>query len=207
LPVDRDPAQILADRGATGLVAVLAERVVPLADLVTDAELGRWSRWLDHAEGQLNALHATAAVIAALRPDHVSRQVARLADRLNLDHATVTDAVIAAVPAIVRQPARTAPAGLAAGTAPASRVPVLGTARGNPRQMPPAELHDRDSKETTGLLRGAPAGRTGTNPQGRDFPAPARQSPAQAIVSSPAAHGALPSPSPAQRSAGRRVAG
>ncbi|HEY1619265.1 MAG TPA: toprim domain-containing protein [Streptosporangiaceae bacterium] len=205
LPAGGDPAQILADRGGAGLVAALGERVVPLADLVTDAELGRWSRWLDHAEGQLNALHATAAVIAALRPDHVSRQVARLASRLNLDHATVTDALIAAVPAIVRAD-RTVPAKPPPGSAPATRDAVGGTARGRSRQLPPAEQASRHSKETTGL-RDPPAGRTGNNPQGRDFPAPARQSLASAMVPSPAARRALSSPPPAQRSAGRRVAG
>ena len=39
----------------------------------------RWSRWLEYPEGQINALRATAPVIAAMPVPHVARQVARLA--------------------------------------------------------------------------------------------------------------------------------
>ena len=97
-PPGRDPAQILAERGADYLAEYLAVCTQPLADLVTDTELDRWSRWLPYAEGQVNALRAVAQVIAAMPPSHVGRQVARLASQLALDHAVVTDAVTSALP-------------------------------------------------------------------------------------------------------------
>jgi DNA primase len=93
LPGGHDPAAILRDRGADELAHVLAAGARPLADLVIDAEIGRWSRWLRYPEGQVNALHGAAPLIAAMPPPDVARQVARLAGRLGLDHATVTTAV------------------------------------------------------------------------------------------------------------------
>jgi DNA primase len=100
LPAGQDPAQILIDNSPEALVTILADRTHPLADLVTDTELERWSRWLDHAEGQISALRAVAPVIAAMPPAHVARQVARLSDRLGIDHTTVTDAIISALPEV-----------------------------------------------------------------------------------------------------------
>jgi DNA primase len=100
LPPGRDPAQILKERGPTALGEVLSH-VRPLADLVIDAEVARWSRWLAHPEGQINALRAAAPIIAAMPPDHVGRQVARLAERLNLDHTIVTEAVTDALPGVL----------------------------------------------------------------------------------------------------------
>jgi DNA primase len=101
LPAGQDPAQVLADHGPTVLAATLAEHTRPLADLVIDAELEKWSRWLDHAEGRINAMRAAAPLIAAMPPEHVARQVARLADRLELDYATVTGAVTDALPGVI----------------------------------------------------------------------------------------------------------
>jgi DNA primase len=101
LPAGQDPAQVLADHGPTVLAATLAEHTRPLADLVIDAELEKWSRWLDHAEGRINAMRAAAPLIAAMPPDHVGRQVARLAERLDLDYATVTCAVTDALPGVI----------------------------------------------------------------------------------------------------------
>ncbi|MGH3275925.1 MAG: toprim domain-containing protein [Streptosporangiaceae bacterium] len=100
-PDGRDPAQIFTEHGADYLAEYLALRAQPLADLVTDAELERWSRWLPYAEGQVNALRAVAHTIAAMPPSHVGRQVARLASRLGVDHAVVTDAVTGALPVVV----------------------------------------------------------------------------------------------------------
>jgi DNA primase len=97
LPGGTDPAKIMADRGATALAYVLTQNTCPLADLVIDAEVDSWSRWLGYAEGQINALRAAAPLIAAMPPAHVARQVARLARRLGLDSATVTGAVTAAL--------------------------------------------------------------------------------------------------------------
>ena len=97
LPPGNDPAQLLAEHGAAALAAALAQATVPLADLVIDAELGRWGRWLRSGEGRVAALRAIAPVIAAMPPPDVARQVARLADGLELDHGTVTEAVTGAL--------------------------------------------------------------------------------------------------------------
>jgi DNA primase len=101
LPPGQDPAQVLADRGPETLTAILDKSVTPLADLVVDAELDKWSRWLGHAEGQINALHAAATLIAAMPPVHVTRQVARLAERLDLSHTIVTTAITDALPGVI----------------------------------------------------------------------------------------------------------
>ncbi len=101
LPAGQDPAQLLRDHGPGALTAALADCARPLADLVINAEVARWDRWLQHPEGQLHALRATAPLIAGLPPRCVARQVAWLAQRLGLDHATVTEAVTSALPDIV----------------------------------------------------------------------------------------------------------
>jgi DNA primase len=101
LPPGHDPAQVLADHGPEALAAILAERIRPLADLVVDAELDRWSRWLDHAEGQINALRAAAPLIAAMPVPHVARQVARVSERLGLSHTIVTSAVTDVLPEVI----------------------------------------------------------------------------------------------------------
>lgn len=97
LPAGRDPAQILADRGPATLAAVLRHRQVPLADLVIDAEIRGWSQRLAFAEGQVGALRAGAAAIAAMPARDVPRQVGRLAHLIGLDHGMVTKAVTDAV--------------------------------------------------------------------------------------------------------------
>lgn len=124
----RDPAQILEEDGPGMLAATLASRTQPLADLVVDAVLEKWSRWTPYPPGQVNALHAAAAVIAAMPAAHVARQVARLADQLALDYATVTDAVTSVLPKVIRREAvatatrqRRKPR-----TAVAARMPVIG---------------------------------------------------------------------------------
>ncbi len=101
LPPGQDPAQILAGNGPGALATILASRTRPLADLVSDTKIEQWTRWLDHAEGQISALRAVAPVVAAMPPAHVARQVARLSDRLSLDHATVTDAITSALPEVI----------------------------------------------------------------------------------------------------------
>jgi len=106
LPPGQDPAQILIDNGRDALTTILASRTRPLADLVTDTELEQWTRWLDHAEGQLSALRAAAPIVAAMPPAHVARQVARLSHRLSFYYATVTDAVTTALPDVIAGAAR-----------------------------------------------------------------------------------------------------
>ena len=80
----QDPAQILADEGPAALAGMLATYTRPLADLVIDSEFDRWANWLRFAEGQVNALRATAKLIAAMPPSHVGRQVSRVAIRLGM---------------------------------------------------------------------------------------------------------------------------
>ena len=91
--IGHDPAQILRDHGLAALSAVLAHRRYPLADLVVDATVRRWSRLLGFAEGQIGGLRAVAPIVAAMPPAEVGRQVARIAAQLELDYATVTMAV------------------------------------------------------------------------------------------------------------------
>jgi len=93
VPTGTDPASVLAGHGPAALAAMLANRTRPLADLATGAVVSQRDRWLRHAEGQILALRAAAPLIAALPPAQVARQVARLADRLGLTHAIVTDAL------------------------------------------------------------------------------------------------------------------
>lgn len=101
LSAGQDPAQILNDNSPEALATILADRTHPLADPVTDAQLEQWARWLDHAEGQISALRAIAPVVAAMPPAHVARQVARLSDRLDMNHATVTDAITSALSEVI----------------------------------------------------------------------------------------------------------
>ena len=154
LPAGLDPAQLLRNQGPAALAHALRDRAQPLADLVIDAEVDGWSRWLQYAEGQINALRAAAPLIAAMPPAHVARQVARLADRLGLDYATVTEAVTDALPGALTGAADTRRPQPAAGktTGPST---LADPGRG---ALPPAT-----ACKTTG--RGAttePAGRTRT---------------------------------------------
>jgi DNA primase len=100
-PTGQDPAQTLNNYGRIALAEILANRLRPLADLVIEAEVVKWDRWLQHVEGQLHALRAAAPIIAALPPAQVGRQVSRLAQRLNLDCPTVTEAVTDALPEVI----------------------------------------------------------------------------------------------------------
>jgi DNA primase len=101
LPAGQDPAHVLARSGPAGLAAVLTENTRPLPDLVINAAIAPWGRWLRHPEGQIHALRAAAPLIAAMPAGHVARQVARLAAILRLDHATVTQAVTDALTELI----------------------------------------------------------------------------------------------------------
>lgn len=100
-PPGSDPAQVLREHGPAVLAAMLQNQRRPLADLVVDAELDRWDRWLGFAEGRIGALRAAAAVVSAMPAWDVGRQVSRLADRLGLDHAIVTEAVTDALTRLI----------------------------------------------------------------------------------------------------------
>ncbi len=94
LPAGQDPAQVLRDHGQAAVLTLLNESRHPLADLVIDAEIGKWAAGLDFAEGQIAGLRATVPLIAAMPSHEIARQVARLAERIGLDHPVVTGAVI-----------------------------------------------------------------------------------------------------------------
>jgi DNA primase len=93
LPTGSDPAEVLRTQGADGLAAMLDSSLLPLPDLVVDARLAEFSRWLEFADGTFAALRAVAPLIAGLPPDQVARQVARVATRLGCTYAEVTEAV------------------------------------------------------------------------------------------------------------------
>ena len=104
LPTGQDPASVLARSGPADLAAMVTDKTRPLPDLVVNAEVARWSRWLRYPEGQIHALRAAAPLIATMPADHVARQVARLAAVLKLDHATVTEAVTDALTKVIHSP-------------------------------------------------------------------------------------------------------
>jgi DNA primase len=95
-PADADPADYLLDHGAAALAALL-DAAVPLADLVVDASLTEFDRWLEFTDGRFAALRATAPLVAGLPVSQVARQVARVADHLDLSYAEVTEAVTTAL--------------------------------------------------------------------------------------------------------------
>jgi DNA primase len=155
-PPGQDPAQLLAEHGPHALAAVLTGETRPLADLVVDAELERWSRWLPHAEGRINALRAAAPLIAAMPPGHVGRQIARLAGRLELSYATVTEAVTDALPGVI------------------ARASAEHNLRGPPAHAP--SLAQRDSPQSTQRADAGGPDQARTAPGSR-VPLPARRIP------------------------------
>ncbi len=93
-------ASCAGSRGPARLRAALRDAAHrPLADLVVDAQLARWGEQLRWAEGQVAAVRAAAPIIGTLPADQVARQVARLAERLQLPAAEVTDLVLDALTA------------------------------------------------------------------------------------------------------------
>jgi DNA primase len=96
-PSGQDPAGYLLQHGADALVEVLDTRARPLADLVIDDRIAKFGRHLEFIEGKFNALHAVAPLIVQLPDGDVARQVARVAERLGLTAAEVTNAVVTVV--------------------------------------------------------------------------------------------------------------
>jgi DNA primase len=184
LPPGQDPAQILHDHGPAGLAGMVARHTQPLADLVIDAEVDRWRHWLTHPEGQINALRAAAPVIAALPPGHVARHVARLADRIGLDHAIVTDAVTDALTEII-----------SAGRIGSSRKP----------SPPHADLRAQPSRGLPGVPQTQSS--TAARAAALDFPDSASPVIGQAVSPGLADDQDRPAHSPQARLHGRRVLG
>ncbi len=96
LPAGQDPAGFRREHGGRALARRL-DASVALADLVTDETVAPFERWLAFPDGKFAALHAAAPLVAGLPPGQVARQVARLAGRLGLSYAEVTDAVTGAL--------------------------------------------------------------------------------------------------------------
>jgi len=96
LPDGDDPASLTQHHGTAALTAAL-QTARPLAELAVDERLTGWAGRLDWPEGRIGAARDAARLLAALPPEHVGPQVARLADRLALDPATITAAVLDAL--------------------------------------------------------------------------------------------------------------
>jgi DNA primase len=98
-PAGLDPASYFRAHGGAALARLLDHQTRPLADLVIDETVAEFDRWAGFTDGKFLALRAVAPVIADLPPGQVARQVARVADRLNLTYAEVTEAVTTALSA------------------------------------------------------------------------------------------------------------
>jgi DNA primase len=92
----QDPAEVLRDGGCAILCEALQSEI-PLADVAVDAAIERHGGSLEFAEGRLAAARAAASAIARVPPAQVARQVARVAARLRIDPAIVTEALVSAV--------------------------------------------------------------------------------------------------------------
>lgn len=93
LPAGLDPCDLAARHSPRALARAL-QQAAPLADAVVDAELDRWADRLGWAEGRVGAVRAAAHLLAALPPEHVARQVHRVATRLRLEHSELTAALL-----------------------------------------------------------------------------------------------------------------
>jgi len=96
LPAGQDPASVGLELGAAGLqAALLASAGKPLADLIVDERTARHQlRW---CEGQVAAARDASAVIAAMPPEHVPRQIVRVSTQTGLDVHTINNLVLEAV--------------------------------------------------------------------------------------------------------------
>jgi DNA primase len=90
--VNSDPAD-LAVRSPRTLAAALRE-TTPLEDAVVDARLAEWTGRTQWAEGVSGALHSASRVVVELPAGRHARQVARIADRLDVPAAVVTGALL-----------------------------------------------------------------------------------------------------------------
>jgi hypothetical protein len=100
-PAGSDPAGYFREHGAAALAELLDSSANPLADLVIDASVAKFDRWLEFTDGKFSALRAVSLLIAGLPAGQVARQVARVAERLGLTHAEVTDAITSALPEVI----------------------------------------------------------------------------------------------------------
>ncbi|MEU8797955.1 toprim domain-containing protein [Spirillospora sp. NPDC048819] len=92
LPTGRDPAGLLHAGGRAAVLRALRTRT-PLMDAVVDAALERTGGALGGPEEQLAALRAASKIIAT-RPPEAAHQVVRVAARMNVPTALVTEILI-----------------------------------------------------------------------------------------------------------------
>jgi len=97
LPEGQDPAARRPAPRTGGAARRPEHRHGAAGHLVVDERLARWTDRLHWVEGQLGAARDVAGLIATLPPDQIGRQVLRVADRLGLDPAGLTRAVVDAV--------------------------------------------------------------------------------------------------------------
>jgi DNA primase len=98
LPAGQDPAGVLQLHGPAGLhAALLSAAGRPLADLVIDERIDRYTDQLRWPEGQLAAGRAAAKAVVTLPPEQIPRQVVRLVARLHLPAAEVTGMLVDAL--------------------------------------------------------------------------------------------------------------
>lgn len=96
LPSGQDPAGLLRHHGPAAVHEAL-ERTVALPDFVLNTTIERVGGALESPEDRMAAVRAAAGVIARLPPRQVAHQVARVAQRLGVEPAIVTDALTTAV--------------------------------------------------------------------------------------------------------------
>lgn len=96
LAAGQDPASVFAEHGPESLRLALDHLARPLADLVIDARLEKYT--LDGIDAQFNALGSVAPIIARMPAMEWPRQAFRVSAKIGLTPAEVTDAVIAAMP-------------------------------------------------------------------------------------------------------------
>ncbi len=95
LPPGTDPSELAVTRPSRLQPALDAAR--PLDDAVVDTRLDRWTSRLRWSEGKIGALVDVAPVVLDVPPDRVARQVARIAQHLDISPAAVTTALVAAL--------------------------------------------------------------------------------------------------------------
>lgn len=149
LPAGQDPASLAAEHGTAGLQAAAGK---PLVDLVVDERIARHHlRW---PEGQIAAGRAASAVVAAIPPEHVSRQIVRIIAHTGLDARTVTDLLIDAVtsPSSYRSPSD-AEIHPPLGRPHAAAAALSGPVSGPPRPASPARTVASTSQSAAQLAR------------------------------------------------------
>ncbi|MFI0410130.1 toprim domain-containing protein [Actinomadura sp. 3N508] len=92
LPSGRDPAGLLQAEGRAAVLRALGNRT-PLIDAVVDAAVERAGGPLVTPEDRLAAIRAASRIIAA-RPAEAARQVVRVASRVDVPPALITEVLV-----------------------------------------------------------------------------------------------------------------